>query len=283
MNINWFPGHMKKATDRIKIQFDQVDLSCEVLDARIPDSSRNRALEAITASKPRLIILNKADLADPDKTKAWMEALEKKDQSVLALNARDEDFSSLVEKRAKVLCRPILEKRREKGLQNREIRMMVFGIPNSGKSTFINKLSGRKSAKTGDRPGVTTANQWIKTPTDLLLLDTPGIMVKKMGPTQGLHLSWTGAIKEEVLNLQEIGYAFINFMVDHYGEVLADRYDLPAGLSGLEAMDRIGGKMGAIVGGYTDYDRVSARLLDDFQKGKLGRISLENPEDKDEA
>lgn len=283
MNINWFPGHMKKATDRIQAQYDQVDLSCEVLDARVPLSSRNRVLEEMTASKPRLIILNKADLADPSKTKDWMDKLRDKDQCVLALNARDDDFSSLVEKKAKILCQSMLEKRRQKGLKNREIRMMVFGIPNSGKSTFINKLSGRKSAKTGDRPGVTTANQWIKTPTDLLLLDTPGIMVKKMEKTQGLHLSWTGAIKEEVLNLQEVGYAFLHFLLDHYEEALVNRYNVPSGLSGLEAMDFIGQKMGAMVGGYIDYDRVSARLFDDFQKGRLGRISLEEAEDSDET
>ena len=283
MNINWFPGHMKKATDRIQAQYDQVDLSCEVLDARVPLSSRNRVLEEMTASKPRLIILNKADLADPSKTKDWMDKLGDKDQCVLALNARDDDFSNLVEMRAKILCQSMLEKRRQKGLKNREIRMMVFGIPNSGKSTFINKLSGRKSAKTGDRPGVTTANQWIKTPTDLLLLDTPGIMVKKMEKTQGLHLSWTGAIKEEVLNLQEVGYAFLHFLLDHYEEALVNRYNLPSGLSELEAMDFIGQKMGAMVGGYIDYDRVSARLFDDFQKGRLGRISLEEAEDSDET
>lgn len=283
MNINWFPGHMKKATDRIKAQFDQVDLTCEVLDARIPLSSRNEALEEITQSKPRLIILNKQDLADPDRTGEWIEALRTRQQVALPLNARDQDFAALIEKKARALCRDLLEKRAEKKITNREIRMMIFGIPNSGKSTFINKLSGRKSAKTGDRPGVTTANQWIKTPSSLLLLDTPGIMVKKLGQRQGLHLSWTGAIKEEVLNLQEIGYAFLGYLLDHYEEALMDRYGLPSGQSALEAMDLIGNKLGALQGGYTDYDRVAARLLDDFQKGRLGRISLERAEDLHES
>lgn len=283
MNINWFPGHMKKALDQIQAQMGQVDLSLEIVDGRIPEASRNLLLEEVTQGKPRLLILNKKDLADASVTRDWVAYYQKSGGAALALEARAGANPRMIYDQAQRLCQDTLLRRQKKGIRDRTLRMMVFGIPNSGKSTLINRLAGRKAAQTGDRPGVTRANQWIKTTSDLLLLDTPGIMMKKLTPRQGLYLSWTGAIKEEILNLQEVGYALLQLLLVHYEPALIERYQLPPGLDALGAMDVIAQKIGALEQGEIAYDRVAIRLLDDFQKGRLGRISLERVEELHEA
>lgn len=279
MAINWFPGHMKKASRQIEEKLPLIDMTCEILDAGIPESSSNHFLEDMTKDKPGLIILNKSDLADPEITQKWIRHFESKGLRVLACNSqKDNDLPDRVQKEAKILCRDILEKRKSKGIKNEEIKMLVFGIPNSGKSTFINKMAGKRAANVGNKPGITKDQRWIRCGENLLLMDTPGIMMKKLTGKEGLHLAWTGAIKEEILDLQGLGYAFIEHLTAIKPEALIKKYGLEKGLSSLETMDQIGKKMGAMNGAYVDYDRVSKRILYDFRQGKLGRISLEDPE-----
>lgn len=279
MAINWFPGHMKKASRQIKEKLSLVDIACEILDASIPRSSSNKFLEDIVKSKPILIILNKADLADPEITKKWLKYYADKGMRVVACDSQKENkLSKRVYDEAKILAKDLFEKRKYKGIRNKEIRMLVFGIPNSGKSTFINNLAGKRAAKVGNKPGITRDQRWIRCENSLLIMDTPGIMMKKLNNKEGFHLAWTGAIKEEVLDLQELGYAFIEHIMSVKAEAILDKYKLASGLSSLEIMVEIGKNIGAMNGNYVDYDRVSKRILDDFRKGRLGRISLESPE-----
>lgn len=279
MAINWFPGHMKKASRQIEEKLPLLDITCEILDAGIPESSSNYFLEDITKKKPRLIILNKADLADPEVTQQWIKHFEEKGFRALACNSqKDNILPEKVRKEAGIICKKALEERKSRGIKNEEIRMLVFGIPNSGKSTFINKMAGKRAAQVGNKPGITKDQRWIRCGRDLLLMDTPGIMMKKLTQKEGLHLAWTGAIKEEILDLQGLGYAFIEHLMTIKPDALINKYDLKKGLSSLEIMDEIAKKMGAMNGTYVDYDRVSKRILYDFRQGKLGRISLEKLE-----
>ncbi len=280
MNINWFPGHMKKATDQIKEKLKLVDLCCEVIDARIPYSSRNLMVEEATKTKPLLYIINKSDMADPNETKKWLNHFEQEGKKALAFNAQQDNKTKLVYQAAAELISDKLENRKAKGIEKEEIRMLVFGIPNSGKSTFINNLSNRRSAKVGNRPGVTTAQQWIKTNENLLLMDTPGILWNKFTGTQALHLAYTGAIRDEVLELQEIGFSFIKDMLKNNEEKLIKRYQIDEGLEPIQAMDQIAEDRGAISrGGEIDYHRAAQIILDDFRKLRLGPLTLERVED----
>ena len=279
MAINWFPGHMKKASRQIEEKLPLLDMTCEILDAGIPESSSNYFLEDITKKKPRLIILNKSDLADPEVTQKWIKHFDEKGLRVLACNSqKDNNLPEKVRKEAGIICKKALEERKNRGIKNEEIRMLVFGIPNSGKSTFINKMAGKRAAQVGNKPGITKDQRWIRCGRDLLLMDTPGIMMKKLTQKEGLHLAWTGAIKEEILDLQGLGYTFIEHLMRIKPEAIEEKYGLNKGLSSLEIMVEIGKKMGAMNGDYVDYDRVAKRILYDFRQGKLGRISLEKPE-----
>lgn len=282
MNINWFPGHMKKATDQIKEKLKLVDLCCEVIDARIPYSSRNMMVEEVTQAKPLLIIINKSDMADLNETKKWLRHFEEQGKKAIPFNAQQDNKSKIVYQAAEELIADKLENRRSKGIEKEEIRMMVFGIPNSGKSTFINNLSNRRSAKVGNRPGVTTAQQWIKTNEKLLLMDTPGILWNKFTGKQALHLAYTGAIRDEVLEIQEIGFSFIKDMLKTNEDKLVNRYEIEKGLEAIQAMDQIAENRGAITkGGEIDYHRAAQIVLDDFRKLRLGPLTLERVEDND--
>lgn len=276
MNINWFPGHMRKALREIERRLPSIDLCCEILDARIPFSSSNPILEELTERKPRLVLLNKADMADPVATKGWISHFERQGQRALAICADRDPLGSRIRKEAEYLLQEKRARERQRGQLRQEIRMLCFGIPNSGKSTLINNLARRRSAKVGDRPGVTQAQQWIKADADLLLMDTPGILWPKFTEEQALHLAFTGAIRDEVLSEQDIGYALLETVRKFDPERLIKRYALPAEASTLEWMEKIARDAGCLFkGGHIDYDRVARRILDDYRKNRWGALSLE--------
>ncbi|MDD7542729.1 MAG: ribosome biogenesis GTPase YlqF [Peptoniphilaceae bacterium] len=278
MNINWFPGHMKKALDQIRQRLPQIDLCCEILDSRIPLSSSNQLLEQVTKQKKRLIVLNKKDMADPSVTAQWLFHFEKQGIRALALDAAKENAAKKVRILAEEILKEEFRRKEEKGIQNPEIRMLVFGIPNSGKSTFINMMSKKRSAKVGDRPGVTTGQQWIHARESFLLMDTPGILWHKLDPDQALHLAFTGAIRDEVLQPAELGLRFLENMLLIRPKDFSDRYQIQSDETALEIMERMAKQSGCLLrGGEIDYDRIGKKILDDFRKQRFGRISLERP------
>lgn len=281
MNLQWFPGHMTKTRRMIEENLRLVDIVIELVDARIPLSSRNPQIDEITKNKPRLLLMNKADIADEGLNREWERCFS--DMSVSAMSVCSTAGKSLNNVLAK--CKDILkdkiEKDREKGIVNRSVKIMVVGIPNVGKSSFINKLSGRKSAKTGDRPGVTTGKQWIRLSNGFELLDTPGILWPKFEDEQvGLRLAYTGAIRDEVIDTEELACCFLEYLRDNYPQALAQRYKMTDvdGLKGYELLEFLGRKRGFIVsGGEIDTLRAASILLDEFRSAKLGRITLERP------
>lgn len=275
MNINWFPGHMNKAVKQIREKLKLVDLCLEVLDARIPESSRNHMLEKVTNTKPLMVVLNKADMADPNETQRWVDSFEKKGIPALAMNAQKDRKTDLIYQKALSLVEEKKKRLEAKGVQNAEIRMMVFGIPNSGKSTFINNVAKRRGAKVGNRPGITQSQQWIKTTQNLMLMDTPGILWQKLEKTQSLHLAYTGAIRDEVLPLQDVGFSFIKDVLKRKEDLFFERYGVDE-KDPLAIMEAIAEKYGKKQkSGYIDYDQVARMLLEDFRKMRLGRFTLE--------
>lgn len=277
MNINWYPGHMKVALEKIRASLKMVDIVCEIVDARIPISSRNPVIDTILKDFPRIIILNKTDMADPVENKKWIEHFQSK-------GIRAVEFNSLMDRKTDKLyniSREILkdkfELKQKKDINSDLIKMMIVGIPNVGKSTFINNVSRRKGAKTGNKPGVTKLNQWIKTDSDLLLLDTPGVLWPKLDtPDKGMSLAFTGAIKDENLDIENLCLALIKVINNESLDYLNDRYGVDTGKMPLEIMEDIAKKTGAILrGNEIDYFRVSNIIIDDFRKVRLGRITLE--------
>ncbi|NLV76404.1 MAG: ribosome biogenesis GTPase YlqF [Tissierellia bacterium] len=282
MNINWYPGHMKKAKESIKKNLSLVDLVYEVIDARIPYSSRNPEIDNIIGDRPRLIILNKSGLADEKANLIWEEYF--KSKGILAIsvdslnNKGIDDIISLSYKLTKDK-RMVLEK---KGIKNRPIRAMILGIPNVGKSTLINSLSKRKGAKVGNKPGVTKGNQWIKIKGDLELLDTPGILWPKFEDRYiGLNLAFTGAIKDELLDIETLSLELIEKLNSISISYIEKRYNIVTqAKTNYDIIMEIGRKRGCIVkGGEVDFEKASRIVIDEFRKGLLGRITLELPKD----
>lgn len=282
MNINWYPGHMKKAKESIKKNLSLVDLVYEVIDARIPYSSRNPEIDNIIGDRPRLIILNKSGLADEKANLIWEEYF--KSKGILAIsvdslnNKGIDDIISLSYKLTKDK-RMVLEK---KGIKNRPIRAMILGIPNVGKSTLINSLSKRKGAKVGNKPGVTKGNQWIKIKGDLELLDTPGILWPKFEDRYiGLNLAFTGAIKDELLDIETLSLELIEKLNSISISYIEKRYNIVTqAKTNYDIIMEIGRKRGCIVkGGEVDFGKASRIVIDEFRKGLLGRITLELPKD----
>lgn len=283
MNINWYPGHMKKTMDNIRLSLKLVDIVGEIIDSRIPISSKNPVIDDVLKDKPRIMILNKSDMADENETKKWLSYYRKKGYGAVVVDALHSKGLDKIYSVAKEMLADKFKKLEEKNLSAKTIRMMIVGIPNVGKSTFINSISKRKSAKIGDRPGVTKQVQWIKTKNDLELLDTPGVLWPKFEDERiGLHLAFTGAIKDEIMDIENLAFRFIDEINKRDVNILKNRYNLSEDSyeDTLYLMDEIGRNRGAILKKKEiDYFKVANLVLDDFRKVKLGRITLETVED----
>lgn len=276
MNINWYPGHMKKTKEEIKNSLKLVYIVLEVIDARIPKSSRNPLISEITEKKDRIIIMNKTDLSDPVENEKWIKKFADDGIKAIKMNAKEKINTKEIYNIAKEILSEKFKKNEEKNIENENIRMMVVGIPNSGKSTFINNIAKRKGARVGNRPGVTQQKQWIKTKENILLLDTPGVLWPKFDGQTGLNLSFTNAIKDEILNIEELCLKFIEFMKEFYPKNLEERYKIDSNKTALEIYEEIGIKRGAIIRkGEVDYTRCANLIFNDFRSGKLGRITIE--------
>ena len=277
--INWYPGHMAKTRRMIEAELKTVDAVCEIVDARIPIASRNPDIDAICGAMPRMVVLNRADQADPDATARWRAWFEAKGYKTVAADSKSGAGTRGFEPAARELLREKLEKYEKRG-QNRAMRLMIVGVPNVGKSSFINRLSGRKSAKAEDRPGVTRAKQWINVSPAVQLLDTPGILWPKFEDERtGLYLAFTGAVRDEILDLETLAYRFVQTLSVCAPRALADRYGVtPTGdaWADLQACAKARGFL--LSGGELDTERMSRILLDEYRAGKLGRITLEFPE-----
>lgn len=279
MNINWYPGHMKKTIEDIEKKLKLVDFVIEIIDSRIPFSSRNPLFDDLFKNKKRLLIFNKSDLSDPKLNEEWMEKITDENNFAISYNAMKPNVN-LVVKKSEELMADEIKKYEDKGLNKGPLRAMIVGIPNSGKSTFINSISGTKSAKTGNRPGVTKTNQWIKIHSKLHLLDTPGVLWPKFEEKVGLNLAFTGAIKDEIMDRETLALKLIGKLKKIAPAALEDRYKLSniEDKEAIEIMDEIGKNRGALMrGGLIDYEKVSGIILDEFRKGTLGRITLEEP------
>lgn len=286
MNINWYPGHMKKTKELLQENIKLVNLIIEVLDARVPDSSKNPDFDILFRDKKRLIVLNKYDLADPDMNKEWEDHYRKKGWSVVLYNSTNNRELNRLNKAIGDASKEIVERYRKRGLLNKTIRAMVVGIPNVGKSTLINSLAKRKSAKTGNKPGITKGKQWIHLAGDIDLLDTPGILWPKFDDEAcALNLAFTGAIKDDVLVLEEIALKFVIRMQEMGKEnAILERYGIEAGEKPLDILDNIARKKGFFINNKgIDYLRVAELLFMDFRAGRLGRISLEYPRSNNNA
>lgn len=279
MNINWYPGHMKKTIEDIEKKLKLVDFVIEIIDSRIPFSSRNPLFDDLFKNKKRLLIFNKSDLSDPKLNEEWMEKITDENNFSLSYNAMKPNVN-LVVKKSEELMADEIKKYEDKGLNKGPLRAMIVGIPNSGKSTFINSISGTKSARTGNRPGVTKTNQWIKIHSKLHLLDTPGVLWPKFEEKVGLNLAFTGAIKDEIMDRETLALKLIGKLKKIAPAALEERYKLSniEDKEAIEIMDEIGKNRGALMrGGLIDYEKVSGIILDEFRKGTLGRITLEEP------
>lgn len=283
MNIQWYPGHMTKTRRMIVDQLKNVDAVCEILDSRIPISSRNPDIDELTAGKPRLVVLNRVDQADMEATRVWAAYFREKGYAVLESDAKGGAGTAKFGTAVRELLADKLRSYAEKGMTGRVVRVMILGIPNVGKSTFINKIAGRKTAKTEDRPGVTRSKQWVPIDRGLELLDTPGILWPKFDDEiTGQHLAFTGAVKDEVMDSEALACALMVLLRDRYPDALIQRYKMSftAQTMGWELLEQGARKRGMLIsGGEADTERMAKVLLDEFRGGKLGRFTLELPED----
>lgn len=276
LNINWYPGHMKKTKEDIEKNLKLVDIVLEIIDARIPESSRNPMLDDILKDKPRMIIMNKSDLADSKENQRWINKFKNDGIIALPMNSKEKINVGKIYDMAREILADKFKKYEEKEIENPIIRMMIVGVPNSGKSTFINNVANRKGARVGNRPGVTQTKQWIKTNSNLQLLDTPGVLWPKFDDRTGLHLSYTNAIKDEILNIEDLTLYFLKEMAEEYPENLKERYGVDPTMEAIDIYEAIAKRRGAIIsGGDFDYTRTATIILNDFRTGKLGRITLE--------
>ena len=283
MNIQWYPGHMTKAKRAMKEDMKLIDLVIELVDARVPLSSRNPDIDDLGAGKARMVLLNKSDLADERQNARWAAWFEDKGIHVVKIDARNKGTLKQVQSVIQEACKEKIERDRRRGILNRPIRTMVVGIPNVGKSTFINSFAGKACAKTGNKPGVTKGNQWIRLNKTLELLDTPGILWPRFEDQQvGLKLALIGSINDQILNKDELACELIRFLKTRYPQVLAERFGLETeGKEAAVILEEIARVRACLLkGGDLDVSRAAALLLDDFRAGKLGRITLEEPENQ---
>lgn len=287
MNYQWYPGHMTKAKRMMQENIGLIDLVIELVDARIPLSSRNPDIDELGKNKSRIILLNKSDLADPAGNRAWMDYFQKKGFHVLEINARTKQGLKAIQGTVQEACWEKIERDRKRGIKNRPIRAIVVGIPNVGKSTFINSFAGKACAKTGNKPGVTKGKQWIRLNKDLELLDTPGILWPKFESEDvGRKLAMIGSMNDEILQMTELAMDLIRFLTATYPVLLAERYQIET-----EKLDDPLGVLEHICenrkcykkGQEPDYEKASALFVDDFRSGRIGRVTLELPEEGTQA
>lgn len=275
-NINWYPGHMKKTRELIQENLKAVDVVIEVIDARIPVSSRNPIIDELVKSKPRIILLNKSDLADKQANELWTEHFKGQGAYVLAMNCMS---GGGVQSMLRLLSR-LRDEKNQDSLRKKPLRMMIVGVPNVGKSSLINRLTGKKSAKTGNKPGVTRGKQWLNLGDDMQLLDTPGILWPKFeDPDVGLNLAFCGSIKDEILDIATLALELIKVLMAEYPDMLRERYKLDQlEETALETMDSIAKKRGFIQSGNRiDYERTGKTIIDEFRSASIGHITLERP------
>lgn len=279
MNYQWYPGHMTKAKRMMQENIKLIDLVIELVDARIPLSSRNPDIDELAKNKARMILLNKSDLADGKYNTQWKAYFEKEGFQVLEVNSKTGAGIKGIAAAVKEACKEKLERDRRRGIVNRPIRAMVVGIPNVGKSTFINAFAGKACAKTGNKPGVTKGKQWIRLSRELELLDTPGILWPKFEDQKvGERLALIGSMNDEILHMDELSLALIRFVKQSYPGLLAQRYGIEENITDLQCLEKIAEQRQCYSRGQSlDYDRAASLLLEDFRSKRLGRITLEFP------
>ena len=284
MNIQWYPGHMTKAKRAMKEDVKLVDLVIELVDARAPLASRNPDIDSLAAGKGRVILLNKADLASEKANAAWISYFEGQGFQVMKIDARAKATLKQLNALIQEACKEKIERDRRRGILNRPVRAMVVGIPNVGKSTFINAFAGKACAKTGNKPGVTKGNQWIRLNKSLELLDTPGILWPRFENQEvGLRLAFIGSINDEILNKEELAAELLKFMGERYPETLKERYDVEPG-DPYEMLGQIARARACLLkGNEYDYKKAANLFLDDYRNGRLGRMTLEFPPQEEKA
>lgn len=280
MHFQWYPGHMTKAKRQMQEDIKLIDLVIELVDARIPLSSRNPDIDELGKQKARLILMNKADLASDEQTRKWSEYFRGKGFYVVKLDARSKAGMKAINDVIMEACKEKIERDRRRGIKNRPVRAMVVGIPNVGKSTFINTYAGKACAKTGNKPGVTKGKQWIRLNKNVELLDTPGILWPKFeDQTVGLRLALIGSIKDEILNIHELSLELIHIIQERYPGILAARYELEEKKEPVEILEQIARNRNCVQkGNELDYSKAAALVIDEFRSGRLGKITLEFPE-----
>ena len=282
MNIQWYPGHMTKTRRQMEADLKLVDAVCEIVDARIPISSRNPDIDSICGKKPRLVILNRLDLADPDATNRWANYFRKQGIAAVATDCKSRKGIAGFTPAVQQLLQEKIQRNANKGM-TKALRIMIVGIPNVGKSTLINQISGRKGAKAENRPGVTRGKQWVLVDKDLLLLDTPGILWPKFeDPNVGLMLAYTGAVKEDVIDVEELSCRLMELLWQRYPDKVKERYGIECepDTPGWQLLEAAGKKRGFLLArGEINTERMAKVLLDEFRDGKLGRFTLEMPEE----
>ena len=280
MNYQWYPGHMTKARRMMQEDIRLIDLVIELLDARIPYSSRNPDIDELGKNKASLVLLNKADLADERRNRIWADHFREKGCYVAEVNSRSGAGMKQIQELIREACREKTERDRRRGILNRPVRAMVAGIPNVGKSTFINTFAGKACAKTGNKPGVTKGKQWIRLNKNVELLDTPGILWPKFeDQTVGRNLAVIGSIKDELLQTEELAMWILSFLREQYPKSLSERYDVAEDGTDIELFGQIAQRRGCLQkGGQPDYPKAAALIVDDLRSGKLGRVTLELPE-----
>lgn len=280
LNINWYPGHMKKTRELVQNNLKLVDIVIELLDARIPFSSKNPEIDKIVGDKPRIVLLNKSDMCEKKDLEEWINYYSKKGIKAIPINAMTGQGINKIINECSIQTKEMMEKFNEKGRKARGIRLMIVGVPNVGKSSLINKLSGRKSTQTGDRPGVTKGKQWVKIRGNMELLDTPGILWPKFEDQNvALNLAFTRAIKDEILDVETLGLRLIEKISKIAPEKLIERYKIDeVSEIPLDTMEAIGRRRGFIMGNKElDYTRIATTVLNEFRDGKIGKITLEKP------
>lgn len=279
MHFQWYPGHMTKAKRAMQEDIKLIDVVIELVDARIPFSSKNPDINTLANNKSRVLLLNKSDMADPAMLKDWIRYFENQGYLAMAVNSKNRKDLKQVNSLIQEACKAKIERDRKRGIQNRPVRAMIVGIPNVGKSTFINSFAGKACAKTGNKPGVTKGKQWIRLNKQVELLDTPGILWPKFEDQRvGQHLAFIGSIKDELIHSAELALDLIEFLVQDYPNTLSEHYHISEEGEATEILFSLAKSRGCVKnGGETDYDKAAFLLLDDFRNGRLGRITVEKP------